>query len=125
MSTKYDVGGRARWAHSKGLPNPSDHTLDRWDERMPADARSPEHAIERSKGTGIADHDHWDHHDRRPDTIRVYHGRTRSGTYYGAVFVVVEGTILTCYRIADVDYAPVRAYLHALAQAAGWEVTDE
>lgn len=131
MSTKYSLTDRDRWGVL--FPRLSKHAiLDRWDERAPGGARSPEFAflhsepIEELRGSR---HFHDASKDKDADLIRVYHGQTADGERYGMVFLghdsAHDGIIVTTvYRIEDVRSGPLRSYLWALAHEAGG-IVDE
>lgn len=132
MTPKYAVTDRDRW----GMLHPrlSKHAIiDRWDERAPDGARSPEFAflysepIEELRGSR---HFHDASKNKDADLIRVYHGQTADGERYGMVFLGhdagdLDGVVVTTvYRIDDVRSGPLRSYLWAVAHEAGG-VVDE
>lgn len=100
-----------RWEkQADDRPHFSDHALERWDDRTPDDAVSPETAWERGIDADelrmevFADAD-----GRAPDRVRVY------GTAeFSVAFLVANGNVLTVYRPEWIDNGAVRAYLFAL-----------
>lgn len=131
-STKYSAGGPEwRWRRHDGHPRLTTHCLDRWDERMPDDARSPEFAyLNSTVAPGIEYHPYFDKPDRvRPDAIYVYRGRTVGGETYSAVFIeggrFDERGLVTVYSIETIRDSAVRAYLHAVVDQEPSAVIDE
>lgn len=135
MTAKYRVTDRDRWTLRH--PRLSDHALDRWDERAPEGARSPEFGYifsERVDELLGARHFHDTANDKDADLIRVYHGQTVSDERYAMVFLghdVAGGfagedvVITTVYRARNVHSGPLRSYLWALSHEAGGIVDEE
>jgi hypothetical protein len=131
MSPKYRVTERDRW----GMLHPrlSDHVLERWDERTPDGARSPEFAFLYAEPVielRGARHFHDSSKDTDADLIRVYHGQTADGERYAMVFLGHQDgsrddvLITTVYNVEDVRSGPLRSYLWAVSHEAGG-IVDE
>lgn len=125
MAADFDGHDRARhkWMCERKL---TDHARDRWDERMPEDARDAAWALlHATRDDEIVALDEFQTPDgQRPDRLWLYRGRTRSDELYGAVLLDVGGSIVTVLRIADVGHGPLRSYLlEAAAMQTG--VVDE
>jgi len=116
MSTKYSVSKAVSWRNEvAGRPRLSDHALNRWDERMPAGAVSPERAWSRAVQL------------RDPMTALVSNGdmdtaalfaETVAGEVYGAVFLLSEDsetTVRSILRVRTLQSEPQQAYLWARA----------
>lgn len=100
--TKYSLSRRERWQLDNDL-RVSDHAHEQWDARMPADARSIEHALEHAtRDVHVIGHTHFRSHPRETDAVRVYRGVTATGSDYGAVMPELEDDIMTAYRIRSV-----------------------
>lgn len=123
------LGARTRWAAKHGVPVLTEHAIDRWD-RAPADAVSPEHALLHARrDERIVGHPAFVHAGtgRECSAIYVYGDTTEHGGAYGMVFLVVDNgdetmdgeVVSTCYPIAGIHQAPLRAYLWTLAARNG------
>lgn len=125
-STKYSIGRRQRWAmNHPSLPRPTDHYVERWDERMPAAAVAPETALRyslcvpseaRGLFAGTV--------EREPAGVRL-HGGEADGERFGAVIIVVddnERAAVTCFPIELMDDGPTRSYAWALLNGVSFGV---
>jgi hypothetical protein len=112
------VGKVARHVHGDRV---TDHCRQRWAERMPDEARPPRWAFERAdRAHGMESHPYfYEHIEGTPTGIHVYWGETVADERYSAVFVEVDGVLVTAYPIDSVDDGPIRAYLHAVGGEGG------
>jgi hypothetical protein len=118
---KYSVGRTTSWAHENKILI-ADHALDRWGERMPADAVSAETAWERSEDVSelaeLIGSENGKH-----DSVRLYSGDLHDHRYW-ALFLIVDEehaydevtTVLTWSSLRD---QAVRAYIRRKAQQIG------
>lgn len=111
-----EIGKVAR--HSSTI---TDHARQRWHERMPATARGPRYAFRHAtRADGMEMHPHFYRHPAgTPTGVHVYYGETATGERYSAVFVEIDGVVVTVYSIESVESGAVRAYLHALGKEGG------
>jgi len=95
------------------IPTPqlSLHALERWDERMPAGAVSPERALmDATPDDGIVRHPRFGSTDTpTPDRIWIYVGLEEE--WFTAVFVETSGTVCTCWRGDEEQWPAISAYL--------------
>ena len=122
MATKYNASSPTREWRYQGHPRITTHCLERWDERMPSGAASPEHAyIHSARVHGLETHPEFDGgRTPTPGGIRVYRGRTDDGELYTAIFIeggrqFPEDALVTVYSMDLIEDSAVRAYLHAVA----------
>jgi hypothetical protein len=96
------------------IPTPqlSDHALERYDQRAPADAVSPEAALaDATPDDGIVAHPRFGSIDHpQPDRVWVYTGIV-SGRLWTMTFVEIDGSVVTCWRADREDWPHIRAYL--------------
>jgi hypothetical protein len=109
-TTKYSITWSTRWhwEHDEGNPRLTDHALTRWDERMPPSAVAPETAWEQSVGV-----DYINQHFDDTEEVRLYAERDAKDNRYAAVFIIRDDHVITMIRLGQLQYGPVRAYLHA------------
>lgn len=115
--TKYSVGRNARWRWDNEQNNPhmTIHLQERWDERTPIWAKSPEHAY--LHGVDI---DHiigyfTDNGGQTPERA-VYFAERRRDDGYGVVLLIRENCVVTVYRLASIENTAIRAFLTAVEQ---------
>lgn len=122
---KYRAGTASdyEWHYQLGHPRITAHVEDRWNERMPADARSPEFAyVHGVRDVGIATHPHFVEYrngdEIRPDAVTLYAGMTGTAEY---VAVLLERTtsVVTAYRAESIRHVGVRQYVEAVAREHG------
>lgn len=127
MSTKYSTSGNPRWTwvHQKGNPHLTSHLQERYDERTPRWACSPETAWE--DGVDVSDLAPYleDQGGQTPEEVRYYAESNLSGTdWHGVVFIVTDGSIVTCYThqsLAKLQFGrAVQEFLVTLAAEEGY-----
>jgi len=93
-------------------PQFTDHALDRYDQRAPADAIAPEAAlVDAIPDTGIVEHPRFEAFVHpAPDRVWLYTS-THAGDLWTIVFIERNESVVTCWR-ADTERRPaIRAYL--------------
>lgn len=130
MATKYTVSERTRWQHEHDV-RLSDHAIDRYDDRTPPGAVSPETAFEASKPAGcirharefkrlVSTHDNRPDRHEPPDEVRLYCGYTPRGERYTAIFIIRSSggdTVVTSvYPLAFIRDNRVKSYLNAITR---------
>ena len=121
MASKYTVDDSTRWGWQAGV-RLSWHAQERWDARTPPWSVSPEEAFERGVWLpGWACGGFADAQDQTPARVRLYAERTVPDRPNWAVCLLVsdDDTIVTVYDVAEIQDAPLRAYLWAVAQQCG------
>lgn len=121
-TTKYSISEGSRWRHKTGKYL-TIHAQDRWDERTPTDARSPEWVFERATRARDAERlevfREGGHSSMDTDSVWVYRGQTASGEHYGAVFVETDDNIVTVIDLDSIQHRPTRDYLRRYALLGG------
>ena len=108
------------WADREFRPALSDHAIQRWDERMPHEARAPEWVLDRAITTDfVCRHPHFRERETPADGVLLYRGETTDGHEYGVIAIVVDGAVVTVYRMRSVFDPPLRRYLRSLAEYHG------
>lgn len=115
MASEYEqyISDAWRWSADVGV-SITDHALARWDERLPADVVSPEHAWENGAvvhesfyGVFETNTGEW------PDEVRVFHEDHGIKNPYQVAMVARDGVIKTIFNARQLT-GPERAYLNAL-----------
>lgn len=123
-TSKYKYGefysSEWRWRNEYGHPRITDHAAEKWDERTPPSAVSPEWAWLHSKRVKYLTEcdDLTDRDGTTPDGVRLYYGRTLDGKGYTVVFLVQARQIpciRTVYPIEFFTESPVKSFLSAVA----------
>ena len=122
MATKYTASSPTRKWRYEGHPRITKHCADRWNERMPAAAASPEFAyLNSTEASGICGHPEFTSGETpTPGGIHVYRGETPDGEQYCAIFLeggrdYSEDALVTVFSVDFINDPAVRAFLHATA----------
>ena len=128
-SYKYSTSTRStrlsrteRWRGLENNPWMTDHALERWDQRMPLDACSPEAAYrESSLAVALERHPVFrTQNGNRPTEVRVcrrWVGEGDDEEAFCPVFIIVKESIVTVNRVTRINNSAVRAHLYAVADA--------
>ena len=122
-TAKYSTSRAWQWQYENDNPRLTTHFLQRWNERTPPGAVSPETAWDHA--VGIGDHlvEYFeDSGGQVADEVRLYHGQTSSGEYYTPLFIVcgspegaAEYHVRTTYQLDNVADPRVAAGLMVTA----------
>jgi len=123
-STKYSITSSERWSFDRNNPNLTIHLEDRYDERTPHWASSPEHAW--TNGVDVSDLAPYleDRGGQTPEKVRYYaESHPENKGWHGVILLVRDGSILTCYThesLTRLDYGhALQAFLRTIAVREG------
>lgn len=116
MSTKYSVSPTERWRlQSETRPRFTEHSLERFDERTPEWAHSPEHAyLEGIPLHGVLDL-LTDKGGQTPERARLYAESKSPSEYYGVVLIIRNNHVMTVLSLSGFEDKALQAYLEVLA----------
>lgn len=107
MATTTPDGSRTAWEVDQEVLV-TEHALDRYDDRTPADAPAPERAWELGEDIAHPELLIAAHAETPADRVRLYRR-----PQWGVAFLVVSPMVVTVWRPRDLNHGPTRAYLDA------------
>ncbi len=125
MSTKYSITSSERWSFDRQNPNLTIHALNRYDERTPSWASSPERAW--TEGVDVSDLAPYleDQGGQTPEEVRYYAEPSPDHRdWHGVLVLVRDGSMITCYThegLTRLDHGlALQAFLRTIAVEEGF-----